>query len=92
MPFDSIALLFFEKSQAEQFALFGLLKLIRVLRLNRIIMYLNLRQDVKASIKLIKLVFFLLMYVHFMGCVWFFIINIKKEWIPPSDYVFGWES
>ena len=70
----------------------GLLKLIRVLRLNRIIMYLNLRQDIKASIKLVKLIFFLLMYTHFMGCVWFFIINVKKEWIPPCDYVLGWES
>jgi len=70
----------------------GLLKLIRVLRLNRIIMYLNLRQDIKASIKLLKLIFFLLMYVHFMGCVWFFIVSMNKAWIPPSDFIFGWES
>jgi hypothetical protein len=70
----------------------GLLKLIRVLRLNRIIMYLNLRQDIKASIKLLKLIFFLLMYVHFMGCVWFFIVSMNKSWIPHSDFIFGWES
>lgn len=91
VPFDYIALLFLEKDQAKQFQLFGLLKLIRVLRLNRIIMYLNLKQDIKASIKLIKLIFFLLMYVHFIACIWFYIINTKKEWIPPLDYLWGWD-
>lgn len=37
-----------DQQSAKQFQLFGLLKLIRVLRLNRIIMYLNLKQDIKA--------------------------------------------
>ena len=37
-----------DEQSAKQFQLFGLLKLIRVLRLNRIIMYLNLKQDIKA--------------------------------------------
>lgn len=40
--------IFLDSEQAKQFQLFGLLKLIRVLRLNRIIMYLNLKQDIKA--------------------------------------------
>ena len=43
VPFDWIALIFLDSEQAKQFQLFGLLKLIRVLRLNRIIMYLNLK-------------------------------------------------
>ena len=54
-------------------------------------MYLNLKQDIKASIKLIKLIFFLLMYVHFIACIWFYIINVKKEWIPPLDFINGWD-
>ena len=40
-----------DAQSAKQFQLFGLLKLIRVLRLNRIIMYLNLKQDIKAVSK-----------------------------------------
>ena len=92
IPFDSIALIFLDESQARQFQLFGLLKLIRVLRLNRIIMYLNLKQDIKASIKLIKLIFFLLMYVHFIACIWYYLISGNKEWIPPLDFVWGWEK
>jgi hypothetical protein len=81
-----------DEASAKQFQLLGVLKLIRVLRLNRIIMYLNLKQDIKASIKLIKLIFFLLMYVHFVACTWFFIVNIKKLWIPPLDYIWGWDN
>lgn len=77
VPFDSIAVLFMEQQFADQFKLLGVLKLIRVLRLNKIIMYLNVKQDIKASIKLVKLIFFLLMYVHFVACIWFYIINIK---------------
>lgn len=92
VPFDYIALIFLDSASAKQFQLFGLLKLIRVLRLNRIIMYLNLKQDIKASIKLVKLIFFLLMYVHFIACIWFYIIDRKKEWIPPLDYIWGWDN
>ena len=54
-------------------------------------MYLNVKQDTKASIKLVKLVFFLLMYIHFIGCIWFYFIKVDKEWIPPLDYIWGWE-
>jgi hypothetical protein len=42
LPFDLIASIFIHEDEANKFQLFGLLKLIRVLRLNRIIMYLNL--------------------------------------------------
>ena len=96
------------KDDAKKFQVFGLLKLVRVLRLNRIIMYLNLKQDIKAvsafrhlltsfplslqSIKLIKLIFFLLMYVHFIACIWYYLIDHKKVWIPPLDYMHGYTT
>jgi hypothetical protein len=44
--------------------LFGLLKLVRVLRLSRLITYLNIQDDLKMSLKLIKLVFFLILFIH----------------------------
>jgi hypothetical protein len=44
--------------------LFGLLKIIRVTRLNRIINLLNVKEDVKMTCKLLKLVYFLLLYIH----------------------------
>lgn len=55
-------------------------------------MYLNVNHNIKASIKLIKLVLFLFMYVHFIACFWFYIIDMEKEWIPPIDYLWGWDN
>lgn len=31
-----------------------------------------------------------MMYVHFTACIWFYIVNIDKVWIPPLDYQWGW--
>ena len=44
--------------------MFGLLKLVRVLRLSRLITYMNLKNDIKMSLKLLKLIFFLVLYLH----------------------------
>ena len=40
------------------------------------------------QLKLGKLVFFLILYVHCQGCLWYLIVSQTKEWIPPLDYVF----
>ena len=35
-----------------------------------------------------KLVFFLGLYLHMMGCLWWFIVtSTSDEWMPPMDYV-----
>lgn len=68
MPFDLFTLFLIGRNQNTiVFKLFGLLKLIRVLRLSRIIMYMNLKDDVKMSLKLGKLIFFLVLYIHCQG-------------------------
>lgn len=54
---------------------FGLLKLVRVLRLGRIITYLNTKQDLKMGLKLGKLIFFLVIYMHCLGCMWYMIVE-----------------
>ena len=66
---------------------FGILKLIRVLRLSRIISYLRVVETVKASMRLVKLVFFLILYVHCLGCAWFWVVKQNETWMPPLDYV-----
>lgn len=65
LPLDSVAYAF-DSSKSNTFVLqaFGILKLIRVLRLSRLITYLNLKNDVKMSLKLIKLIFFIVLYLH----------------------------
>jgi len=69
------------------FNFIGMLKLIRVLRLSRLITYLNLKNELKMSLKLLKLVFFLVLFLHFLCCTWYYIVKIDEKWIPPLDYV-----
>ena len=68
--------------------LFGLLKVVRVTRLNRIINLMNVKDDLKMTLKLLKLVYFLLLYIHFAACIWWFIVKNDKNWIPQMDYMF----
>jgi hypothetical protein len=86
VPFDVIVSIFLTAG-VDMLELFSLLKLARVLRLGRIITYLNLKDDIKMSLKLAKLFFFLIIYLHCFGCVWFFFVKQDKKWIPPLDYV-----
>ena len=39
------------------------------------------------SLKIMKLVFFLVMYLHCVACIWFLIVEQSQTWIPPLDYV-----
>ena len=88
LPLDFISWIFLaEMDSTWMFQLFGLLKLIRILRLSRLIAFLNLKQDLKMQLKLGKLMFFLILYIHFQGCIWYFIVSQNKTWIPPLDYL-----
>ena len=64
IPLDSMAGIFLDAATAAQFKIFGCLKLIRVIRLNRIIRDMNVPGHIKVMLKLGKLTFFLFLYVH----------------------------
>jgi hypothetical protein len=61
-----------------------------------LISFLNLKQDKKMMLKLVKLVFFLSIYLHLVGCFWYIVIRNDMEWIPPLNYLTGetdlWDS
>lgn len=62
-----------------------LLKLIRLARLSRVITYLNLKSNIKMSLRLGKLIFFLILYLHLIGCFWFYLARQDETWRPPLD-------
>ena len=66
IPFDVIGIVIFGGSTTA-LQLFGILKLVRIARLSKIIAYLNVKEDFKLILKLAKLVFFLMMYLHLLG-------------------------
>ena len=61
-----------------------MLKLLRILRLSRIITYMNSTDDVKLSLRLFKLCLFLVLYIHCSACLLFFVAtyNNENDWIP----------
>lgn len=81
LPFDQIVSLF-EVSNNQLYEFFGILKLGRVLRINKIIQYLNVTEDIKASLKLFKIIFFLIIYLHIYGCTWWYVVVKDKKWVP----------
>ena len=64
-----------------------ILKVVAITRLSAIIMYLKLKEEVKALMKLTYTVLQLVMYIHFIACIFFRILIVNKVWVPPIDYV-----
>lgn len=73
VPIDRILKGLVERRIQNKLQLTSMLKLLRVLRLGRIINYMNSTDDIKLSLKLFKMIFFLIMYLHCVGCAWYYI-------------------
>jgi hypothetical protein len=85
IPFELVLVLFLDPKEhtfLNELKLITILKLFRVLRLERIINFLNTTDDTKLSLRLIKLCFFLLLYIHISACFWFYICKIDQAWQP----------
>lgn len=83
VPFDLIL------SDSEEVEIFGILKLGRILRLSKIIQFLRTTEDVKASLRIFKMVLFLMVYLHCYTCLWWSLVFSRKTWIPPMDQSTG---
>ena len=42
----------------------------------------NSNDDMKHTLRILSLVFFIILYIHFMGCLLFFIGSFDKKWTP----------
>ena len=60
----------------------GLLKLGRLLRINRIIRFLKSNIEVKAGAQLLNLILFLIIYLHFYACILWLLVKDGKTWTP----------
>ncbi len=52
----------------------GLLKLLRLSRLYSTVQRSNLAQDIKVYLKVVMMAIFLLVFMHVLSCIWFFIV------------------
>lgn len=85
IPFELIATLLLPDSTNFSFQIFGLLKLIRLLRLGRIITYMRFKQSLKIGFRILQLLFFLLLLVHWIACILYILVSDKDSWLPPKD-------
>jgi len=73
------------------------LKMVRIMRIDTIISRANLPHKIKATFNLMKFTFYLCLYLHLVGCLWFAVClkNANKldengfnlTWIPPTFYI-----
>ena len=71
--------------------------MVRIMRLGGIIARMNVPEDMKALLNLIKFTFYLWLLVHVLGCSWFMVISINKDnydeenlsrrWYSPTDWM-----
>ena len=38
------------------------------------------------------MLFFLILLVHWIGCIWFMMVKTRDSWLPPMDLDGGWEN
>jgi hypothetical protein len=89
VPIDNFLLFFAnvgEGSGTEVLSMTDMLKLIRILRLGRIIRLLRAKSFYKFTMRLGMLVMYLLLWVHFTGCIWYIVIRKEGDWIPVPDW------
>eukprot|EP00347_Sterkiella_histriomuscorum_P022573 403337973 len=89
VPLDQLFQGVLETNQTKKLQLFSMLKLLRVLRLSKIITYMNATDEIKLSLKLFKMLFFLVMYLHCQACAWFYITALDETWIPPVNMAYN---
>ena len=64
-----------------------MLKLVRIRRLGKLVNKLDMKASMKSIIKMCMLTFYLILYIHVVGCFWFMTVEAEKTWIPPLDWL-----
>ena len=89
IPFELFTLIF-QSNDSLSFQFFGMLKLVRLMRLGRMISFMKGNASLKLSIILIQRLFILLLLIHWIACLWKVVVSINSDWEPPKDL--DWDS
>ena len=83
LPLEVITLI--PQSNSSNLKFLGMLKMVRLLRLGRIITFLKANQKLKFSMKIGQLIFFIILTMHWINWLWYFITEADESWFPPKD-------
>ena len=64
-----------------------LTKLERIFVVAKRLMYFRLRKSIRVTIKFFEMLLWLMIYVHLMACLWYYIIQLNTSWQPFSSIV-----
>ena len=67
-------------------SLVKMLKLTRIHRLGKVVYFTRVKEDNRAWINILRLLMFLLLYIHVLACSWYFLVSLKQTW-TPSIYI-----
>lgn len=84
IPFNYIAE---QHSNSLALILFGVLKIVRIYRIGKILMYMKTVDTVKIMLRFLLLGSYMFMYNHIIACSWFLIVSSEESWIPPTDFI-----
>ena len=68
--------------------LLKIFKVTRITRFSKVIEKMEMKEDVKAMVKIFKLILTLLLIMHIIGCLWYLVVTSSHEWTPPLDYIY----
>ena len=85
VPFDVISN---TTGKYPEIQLIGIVKVLRLLRLRRLLMFMQAKARVKLSLKLCHLLFLFITYLHLFACFWFMLISTYAVYIPPGLYIY----
>jgi len=71
------------------FNLLGLLKLLRIQRLSSAVTTSNLPQGTKVYLKILMMGFELLVVMHVLGTIWFFLVVKSERWVQNMDFIYN---
>jgi hypothetical protein len=72
---------------AEKLDLFQIIKINRVLKFTRVISFINATENVKLTLRLFKLILYLMIYIHWQACAWFYYTKQDRMWYPVPDLI-----
>lgn len=87
VPFDVITWLTDGYEEMQLLTLTKIIRLFRLLRLSKILMFAQTRANVKLALKLCQLLFLFVTYLHAQACFWYIITSSARQYIPPALYV-----
>ena len=86
LPFENIYILLSNaSSNSKAIKSIGLLKLIRLLRLGRIIRFMKFKSSYKTGMRILQLLFFIFLIVHWVACILYLLVKDINSWMPPKD-------